>query len=160
MDHMHHQLSKITCQKLLLSNWSYITSTSFKFLLKEISLFWFLFASLLWMKWYWIETGAKINLTEPMTLQHTLETTARKRNTFIMTADTAGKCKDAAFWVITTVYWDAIFPNHIWCWLLNQNPSPWEWAVWGSYLFSCLVNLTAQLQPLLCQNAFHPKPKS
>ncbi len=26
-------------------------------------------------------------------------TSARKRNTFIMTADTAGKCKDAAFWV-------------------------------------------------------------
>lgn len=44
-----------------------------------------------------IETGAKVNLTQPMTLQHTLATTARKRNTFIMTADTAGKCKDAAF---------------------------------------------------------------
>lgn len=44
-----------------------------------------------------IETGAKVNLTQPMTLKHTLETIARKRNTFIMTADTTGKCKDAAF---------------------------------------------------------------
>lgn len=44
-----------------------------------------------------IETGAKVNLTQPMTLKHTLETIARKKNTFIMTADTAGKCKDAAF---------------------------------------------------------------
>lgn len=106
-----------------------------------------------------IGIGAKFNLTQPRTLGHTRETTARKWNKFIMTADAAGKCKDVVFWVISTVAWGEICPKSYFVLITGSNISPGERAVWEFRLVFMPFCLTAQLQAFLCQNSFHPKPK-